>query len=157
MGRFTWVPCQVVPWFTMKMSGQRSTRGTGLLTGLLMAACSTTTPESARGGDDLWPTPSVPTNDLMSTTSLEVAANVRIPASRRHLRDQLGRAADSTVLNIAEGANRGRAAQVNHLRIAKGSAAETSAILALLQPHGSEEAQRTLRRIGVMLGAMTRT
>ncbi len=62
------------------------------------------------------------------------------------------------MLNIAEGASLGRgASQVQHFRIAKGSAAETSAILDLLQPKNADDTQHKLQRVGAMLGAMTRT
>jgi hypothetical protein len=51
------------------------------------------------------------------------AARQHIPTARRHLRDQLVRAADSVVLNIAEGAGQALgAASKNHYRIAMGSA-----------------------------------
>ncbi len=61
---------------------------------------------------------------------LEVAracATLRIPAGRSHLRDQLQRAADSVVLNLAEGRARGGDAGRNHYRIAAGSAARLHA------------------------------
>ena len=91
--------------------------------------------------------------------ALEVArscAVLRIPTGRTHLRDQLQRAADSVVLNIAEGRARGGDAGRNHYRIAAGSAAEACAALDLV---GSPEAaveQPKLRRIGAMLRGLTR-
>jgi hypothetical protein len=53
------------------------------------------------------------------------AAMQVFPGHRKHLRDQLVRAADSIVLNIAEGAGRGPGdSRRNQYRIALGSAAE---------------------------------
>ncbi len=91
--------------------------------------------------------------------ALEVAtgcASLRVPAGRAHLRDQLQRAADSVVLNIAEGRARGGDAGRNHFRIASGSAAEACAALDLI---GSAEAaveQPKLRRVGAMLRGLSR-
>ncbi|MBW2257189.1 MAG: four helix bundle protein [Deltaproteobacteria bacterium] len=83
------------------------------------------------------------------------AAQQGIPAARRHLRDQLVRAADSVVLNIAEGCGQDPgAARRNHFRIAKGSAAETCAVLDLLDLPGAAERQHELRRVGAMLSRM---
>jgi four helix bundle protein len=80
------------------------------------------------------------------------AARQSIPAARRHLRDQLARAADSVVLNIAEGCGQDPgAARRNHFRIAKGSAAETCAVLDLLDFPDAAERQQELRRVGSML------
>ena len=79
------------------------------------------------------------------------------PAYRSKLRDQLIRAADSMVLNIAEGAgfpvggNRSR-----HHRIALGSAAECCAILDLVDLPDGPQRQAELRRIGAMLARMSR-
>src|SRR5690349_8197773 len=65
--------------------------------------------------------------------ALEVArwaARQNIPVARKHLRDQLVRASDSLVLNIAEGAGHPPGdARRNHFRIAMGSAAEVSAVI----------------------------
>lgn len=91
--------------------------------------------------------------------ALEVARaciGLRIPTGRSHLRDQILRAADSTVLHIAEGRARGGDAGRNHDRIALGSAAEACAGLDLV---GSPEAlaeQPKLRRVGAMLRGLTR-
>jgi len=91
--------------------------------------------------------------------ALEVARaciGLRIPTGRSHLSDQILRAADSTVLNIAEGRARGGDAGRNHYRIALGSAAEACAGLDLV---GSPEAlaeQPKLRRVGAMLRGLTR-
>ena len=56
-----------------------------------------------------------------------------IPAARRHLRAQLVRAADSMVLNIAEGAGHEPGeSRRHHYRIALGSASEVAAVLDLV-------------------------
>ena len=83
------------------------------------------------------------------------AARQPIPAARKHLRDQLVRAADSVVLNIAEGGGRDPgAARRNHYRIARGSAAEVCAILDLVDLREGHNRQEQLRRIGAMLSRM---
>jgi four helix bundle protein len=84
------------------------------------------------------------------------AATVHVPAQRRHLRDQLVLAADSVVLNLAEGGGRAGDARRNHYRIARGSAAEVCAVLDLLCPTGAAERQDELRRVGAMLTKMIR-
>ncbi len=91
--------------------------------------------------------------------ALEVAKScsaLRIPAGRSHLRDQLQRAADSVVLNIAEGRARGGDAGRNHFRIAAGSAAETCAALDLIGSAEAVQEQPKLRRVGAMLRGLTR-
>jgi four helix bundle protein len=93
------------------------------------------------------------------TLALEVAkacAALRIPAGRSHLRDQLQRAADSVVLNIAEGRARGGDAGRNHYRIAAGSAAEACAALDLVGSESAAAEQPKLRRVGAMLRGLTR-
>ena len=85
------------------------------------------------------------------------AGSVAIPASRRHLRDQLLRAVDSAVLNIAEGAAHPRGdARRNHYRIALGSAAESSAALDLINAANADTRRAELRRVGAMLAVMAR-
>ena len=85
------------------------------------------------------------------------AARQPVPAARKHLREQLVRAADSVVLNIAEGGGRDPgAARRNHYRIARGSAAEVCAILDLLDLRQGGSRQEQLRRIGAMLSGMAR-
>jgi four helix bundle protein len=81
-----------------------------------------------------------------------------IPVQRKHLRDQLVRAADSMVLNIAEGCGReyGGDARRNHYRIAAGSAAEVSAVLDLVVLPGGQERQAELRRVVAMLVKLAR-
>ena len=49
------------------------------------------------------------------------AASAAIPPQRKHLRDQLVRAADSVVLAIAEGSGLSGDARRHHYRIALGS------------------------------------
>jgi four helix bundle protein len=91
--------------------------------------------------------------------ALEVAracATLRIGPGRSHLRDQLVRAADSVVLNLAEGRARGGDAGRNHFRIATGSAAEACACLDLLGTTEAAALQPKLRRIGAMLRGLTR-
>ncbi len=78
------------------------------------------------------------------------------PAGTAHLRDQGTRAADSAVLNIAEGLSRGGKPGLNHLRIAQGSAGEALAVLDLVELPGGAEQQQLLRRVGAMLQRMKR-
>ncbi len=73
------------------------------------------------------------------------------PTGSSHLKDQGTRAADSMELNIAEGIGRGGKPGRNHLRIAQGSAAETLAVLDLIELPGAAEQQQRLRRVGAML------
>ena len=82
-------------------------------------------------------------------------ASLRFPAGRGHLKNQAIRAADSTVLNIAEGWERGPGdAARNHFRIARGSAGEVFAVVELVD--GPEELRQELRRIGAMLTRLAR-
>ena len=85
------------------------------------------------------------------------AAEQSFPAYRKHLRDQLVRAADSIVLNIAEGSGRGPGeARRNHYRIALGSAAEVASIIDIA-PFSDADLRRTeLRRLGAMLAGLVR-
>ena len=99
---------------------------------------------------------------------LEVALEVEVarwfaqtgfPRGRAELRKQGQDAADSVVLNIAEGAGRrlANAAGKNHHQIALGSAAETCAVLDLVSTvPGATEQQQKLRRIGAMLARLSR-
>ncbi len=94
--------------------------------------------------------------------TLAVAVNrwmamTSFPVGRSHLRDQGVRAADSLVLNIAEGHTRkGLKAGRNHLRIARGSAGECEAILHCIELPGAQEQLNNLRRIDRMLQSMIR-
>jgi four helix bundle protein len=79
---------------------------------------------------------------------------VQWPAGMAHLKDQGIRAADSVVLNIAEGSARGGKPGQNHYRIAQGSAGEALAVLDIAAlPHCSEQ-QQWLRRVAAMLQRM---
>ncbi len=75
--------------------------------------------------------------------------------ARSHIRDQVRRAAESVVLNIAEGSGHpiGNARR-NHYRMAKASAAECCACLDIIRPKAKEERQQQLRHIGGMLHKM---
>ena len=85
------------------------------------------------------------------------AALQAIPASRKHLRDQLLRAADSVVLNIAEGAGRERGdARRHHFHIAAGSACEVAAVLDLVALPGGVAQQHEVRRVVAMLSKLAR-
>jgi four helix bundle protein len=75
----------------------------------------------------------------------------RWPSNASHLKDQATRAADSIVLNIAEGMSRGGRPGANHLRIAKGSAGEALAALDVADFPGCAEQRAQLRRIGAMV------
>ena len=82
-------------------------------------------------------------------------SKLRFPAGRGHLKNQAVRAADSMVLNLSEGWERGRGdAANNHFRIAKGSAAEAFAVIDLID--GPEELKTDLRRVGAMLARLAR-
>jgi four helix bundle protein len=73
------------------------------------------------------------------------------------LRDQLFRAADSVVLNIAEGAGRNsRSDKQRHYEIAKGSATESAAALELLHYSGvlSETAYQERRELVIRIVQM---
>ena len=86
-------------------------------------------------------------------------ARTPFPRGRGELRKQGQDAADSVVLNIAEGAGRreAQAAGKNHHQIALGSAAEACAVLDLVHTlPGAAEQQRALRRIGAMLAKLSR-
>jgi four helix bundle protein len=92
--------------------------------------------------------------------ALEVARWAAVqpfPSVRKHLRDQLIRAADSVVLNIAEGSGREPGdARRNHLRIAAGSAAEAAAVLDLVTLPDGAASQDKLRRVVAMLSKLSR-
>ena len=66
-----------------------------------------------------------------------LAASIALPAGRRVMRDQLDRAALSFLLNTAEGAGRGSAAdQARFFSMARGSAMECAAVLDVLRATG---------------------
>ena len=99
--------------------------------------------------------------ERLDAYQLAVSVNRRIarlswPSGRSHLRDQALRAADSAVLNLAEGWERGRHTRVgkNHFRIAKGSAGEAFACIDLV---GLDDAiAADLQRLGAMLAKLAR-
>lgn len=85
------------------------------------------------------------------------AAAVAIPAQRKHLRDQIVRAADSVVLAIAEGSGLSGDARRHHYRIALGSVCEVAAIVDLLAPRDQHvEVRERIVRIAAMLSKMAR-
>ena len=85
------------------------------------------------------------------------AAHQVFASHRRHLRDQLVRAADSVVLNLAEATALGPGdARRAQLRVALGSAAEVAAILDISDLPGAAERRSEVRRVGSMLAAMVR-
>jgi len=71
------------------------------------------------------------------------------------LRDQAARASRSSVLHIAEGCSRGGKAEKNHYRIALGSAAETCAVLDIVELKDGPGIQEELRRLGAMLHGLS--
>jgi four helix bundle protein len=79
---------------------------------------------------------------------------VKWPAGMAHLKDQGIRAADSVVLNIAEGSARGGRPGQNHYRIAQGSAGEALAVLDIASLRNCAEQQQRLRRVSAMLQRM---
>ena len=84
-------------------------------------------------------------------------ARQALPPERKHLRDQMVRAADSVVLNIAEGSGHDPGGvRRNHYRIAMGSAAEVVAVLELADLTDGAARQAELRRVGAMLAKMSR-
>ena len=58
------------------------------------------------------------------------------------------------MLNIAEGMGKRGDSRRNHLRIAKGSAAEACAVLDIIDLPRGDEHQELLRRVGAMLGGL---
>ena len=85
------------------------------------------------------------------------AANVAIPVSRRHLRDQVVRAADGVVLSIAEGSGHPPGdARRNHYRIALGSAAEVAAVMDLLRLPADDRHREAIGRVAAMLTQLAR-
>ena len=90
--------------------------------------------------------------------ALEVARwveGIHVPSGRKHLREQMLPAADSMVLNIAEGLAKDGATRRHQLTTALGSAAEVSANLDLLGVEDAEMRDK-LRRVGAMLSKLSR-
>ena len=93
--------------------------------------------------------------------AVEVArwfSRASFPRGRAELKKQGLDAADSVVLNIAEGGGRkGNGAGKNHRHIALGSAAECCAVLDLVDMVDGATAQQVkLRRVGAMLAKLSR-
>ncbi len=87
--------------------------------------------------------------------AVEIARWIRrtpFPRGDSALKDQARRAADSVVLNLAEGAYMGTPEERGrHFRIARGSAAEVCAVLDLVDLEGGDDQQARLRRVVAML------
>ena len=81
-------------------------------------------------------------------------SGVRFPRGMSDLKNQGVRAASSVVLNTAEGLRRRNQARTHHFEIARGSAAETLAVLHITTLPGWEEQADKLRRIDRMLEKM---
>ncbi len=91
--------------------------------------------------------------------ALEVARWIRTadwPDGSGKTRDQGVRAAESVVLNFAEGWMRPGKAGKNQLRIALASAGEVVAVLDVMDLPGGAENQVKLRRVGAMLKRLSR-
>ena len=89
--------------------------------------------------------------------AVEVARWVRgcrWPAKTTHLHDQAMRAADSVVLNLAEGASSTGRQRAKHFDLARGSAGEVFAATLLVDLQRAEEARGKLRRLNQMLARL---
>jgi four helix bundle protein len=75
----------------------------------------------------------------------------RFPRGSASLRNQGLEAAQSAVLNLAEGRSRKANARINQYEIAKASAAEACSVLDVVDIPGGPENQQKLRRAGAML------
>ena len=73
------------------------------------------------------------------------------PRGAPPLKDQARRAADSVVLNLAEGCYREGKDRAFHFRVAMGSAAECAAVFDLLDVAGADGRQEELRRVVAMI------
>ena len=78
----------------------------------------------------------------------------RFPVGDADLRDQARRAAQSVVLNIAEGCHSLGGNRGKHFRVARGSAAEVCAVLDLVDLPGREAQQDATRRVVAMLSRL---
>ena len=86
--------------------------------------------------------------------AVEVARWVRqtrFPYGDGPLKDQARRAADSVVLNLAEGAYQAGKERELHFRVARGSAAEACAVLDLVDLEQGPMRQQQQRRVVAML------
>ena len=72
------------------------------------------------------------------------------------LRNQAVRAARSVVLNIAEGSGKTGAARRHNYTLALGEAGEACSAIGMARLDGADAQQEKLRRVGLMLRAMTR-
>jgi len=91
--------------------------------------------------------------------ALEVARWIRTvpwPDGSAKTRDQGVRAAESVVLNFAEGWLRPGKAGKNQIRIAFASAGEVVAVLDVVTLPDGLEMQRKMRRVGAMLAKLAR-
>jgi four helix bundle protein len=75
----------------------------------------------------------------------------RWPAKTASLQDQATRAADSVVLNIAEGSSSSGRQRAKHFDLAMGSAGEAYAAVLLVELAEGEELRNKLRRVRSML------
>jgi four helix bundle protein len=80
--------------------------------------------------------------------------STRFPMGDSGLRDQGVRAACSCVLNLAEGASAMGGNRRKHFAIAKASAAETCAVLDLVELSDGAERQAELRRVAAMISGL---
>ena len=75
----------------------------------------------------------------------------RFPRKEATLKDQAQRAADSVVLNLAEGCCREGKDRLYHFRVAKGSASECCAVFDLVDVDGAGQRQEELRRVVALI------
>lgn len=75
----------------------------------------------------------------------------RFPPRDNALKDQARRAADSVVLNLAEGCYREGRDRQYHFRVAMGSAAECGSVLDLQDIPGASQKQEDLRRVVALI------
>ena len=73
------------------------------------------------------------------------------PAGEADAKSQAKRAANSVVLNIAEGTAREGKSRRYHYGVASGSAAEATAVLDIVDLECGPEVQQKLRRVAAML------
>ncbi len=78
----------------------------------------------------------------------------RFEPSDKDTSDQVTRASNSMLLNIAEGASSRGKQRAYHFRKTQASAAEVCACLDTVMLSGSEDQQQKLRRVGAMLTKM---
>jgi len=81
-------------------------------------------------------------------------AGARWPRGHEALRDQAVRAAQSVVLNLAEGCGSQGGNRKRHFRLAQGSACEVIAALYLVDLPTAEAHQKTLRRVHQQLRSL---